>query len=48
MNKRNKIIAGALCALALFTAFDHAMRTMQANECQRDTIECPDKLWWFG
>jgi hypothetical protein len=43
-----RIIGGALCALALVTAFDHGMRKMQVADCQDFSVECPDKLWWFA
>ena len=43
------IIAGALVALAAFTAFDHGMRKDQASMCMRsDEVTCPQTLWWFG
>lgn len=45
---RRAILAGAIAALALFTAADHGLRKMQATECQLgDVMPCPDKLWWF-
>lgn len=44
-----RIIVGALCALALFTAFDHGMRKDQQAFCERaDIVPCPDGLWWFS
>ena len=43
------VIAGALVALAIFTAFDHGMRKMQLNGCRTDVdMQCPAKLWWFA
>lgn len=49
MRRAREYVAGALVALAAFTAFDHGMKLDQAGLCARsDTVSCPRKLWWFA
>lgn len=49
MSRAKRHIAGALVALAFFTAGDHMMRLDQARLCQiDDALECPARLWWLA